>query len=134
MSVRGCYFFFSFFTYSVCASANLQKVSNSAMMHSTSYSYTQGYRARLNSYGWNPTHIDPLAVLKVDFGPAKTKITAIAVQSGLGYFVSAYEISYSVDGCSWRHWIEHAREKVIKKTIFLSPGEGRGRGERGGGG
>jgi len=31
----------------------------------------------------------------------------------LGYFVSAYEISYSVDGCSWRHWIEHAREKVF---------------------
>ena len=113
--VHGC---FSFFSYLACASANLQKVSNSAMMHSTSYSYNQGYKARMNSYGWNPTSNDPLAVLKIDFGDAKTKITAIAVQFGLGYFVSAYEISYSVDGWSWKHWIENGREKVIEKTMF----------------
>ena len=116
---------FCFFPYLVCASPNLgvgvipQKVSNSAMMHSSSYSYTQGYKARLNyyAYGWNPTHRDSLAVLKIDFGAAKKTITAIAVQSGVGYFVSAYELSYSVDGWSWRHWIESGREKVIKKTI-----------------
>jgi len=94
------------------------------MMHSTAYSTVPGYRARLDSSGWIPTYIDPLAVLKIDFGAAKKKITAIAVQSGLGYFVSAYEISYSVDGWSWRHWIENAREKV--KTIFMSPCEGEG--------
>lgn len=119
---------FFFFTYLVCTSASLPKVSNSAMMHSTAYSTVPGYGARLNSYGWNPTHIDPLAALKIDFGAAKKKITAIAVQSGLGYFVSAYEISYSVDGWSWRHWIEHAREKVIKKRGK----EGRAGGGRGG--
>ena len=91
------------------------------MMHSTAYSTVQGYKARLNSYGWNPTHSDPLAVLKIDFGAGKKQITAIAVQSGLGYFVSAYELSYSVDGWSWRHWIEHAREKVIEKDNILVP-------------
>lgn len=88
------------------------------MMVSTSYSYNQGYKARMNSYGWNPNPNDPLAVLKIDFGDAKTKITAIAVQFGFGYFVSAYEISYSVDGWSWKHWIENGREKVIEKTMF----------------
>ena len=127
---------FSFFPYLVCASPNLgvsvspQKVSNSAMMHSTCYSTTQGYKARLNyyPYGWHPTHDDQLAVLKIDFGAAKKKITAIAVQSGLGYFVSAYEISYSVDGCSWRHWIEHGREKVMKKTDWVGRLRGRGGG------
>lgn len=115
---HGCFLFVPFL---VCASPYLgagvipQKVSNSAMMHSTSYSYTQGYKARLNYYtnGWSPTHSDSLAVLKIDFGAAKKTITAIAVQSGFGYFVSAYEISYSVDGWSWRHWIENGREKVI---------------------
>ena len=120
--VYGCFFFFPCL---VCASPNLPKVSNSAMMHSTSYSYTYGYRARLNSYGWNPTYVDSLAVLKIDFGSAKKKITAIAVQSGLRYFVSTYELSYSVDGWSWRHWIEHGREKVIK---MLVPGLGWGEG------
>lgn len=98
-----------------------QKVSNSAMVHSTAYSVVQGYKARLNGNGWNPHHIDPLAVLKIDFGAAKKKITAIAVQSGLGYFVSAYELSYSVDGWSWRHWIENAREKVIEKGNIFVP-------------
>ena len=104
-------------------SVSPQKVSNSAMMHSTCYSTTQGYKARLNyyTYGWIPTYGDQLAVLKIDFGAAQKRITAIALQSGSGFFVSGYEISYSVDGWSWRYWIEHGREKVIlKKTIFLS--------------
>ena len=126
------------FPYLVCASAYLglsvspQKVSNSAMVHSTGYTYYQGYRARLNSYGWHPTFVDALAVLKIDFGAAKVKVTAIAVQSGTWHFVSAYEIFYSVDEWSWRHWVEHAREKVIEKTIFLSRVEGEF--EEGGGG
>lgn len=110
------------FPYLACAESNLgvgvtpQKVSDSAMMQSTSYSYVQGYKARLyHGNYWGPVFTDKLAVLKIDFGSSKIKITAIAVQSGYGYFVSAYELSYSVNGWSWRHWIEHGSEKVLNK-------------------
>lgn len=98
------------------------KVSNSAMKYTTSYSYHYGYRARLhNSAYWGVRTDDALAVLIIDFGSAKIQITALAVQSGSGYFVSAYELSYSVDGWSWRHWIENGSEKVVKneKSSYL---------------
>lgn len=115
---------FAFAPYLVCANPYLepQKISNSAMMYSTSYSYVYGYYARLHHYRyWNAIHTDTLAVLKIDFGSAMVKITAIAVQSGSGYFVSAYELSYSVDGWSWRHWIEHGNEKVLKTEGRAGP-------------
>ena len=83
------------------------------MKYSSSYSYNQGYYGRLNNYrGWNPRLEDYLATLKIDFGLEKKKITAVVAQSWYGQFVSSYELLYSVDGSSWRHWIENAHEKV----------------------
>ena len=107
--------------YLVCASPYLSRVSNSNMKYSTSYSYVYGYKARLhNSAYWGVRSDDALAVLKIDFGPEKVRMTAMAVQSGSGYFVSAYELSYSVDGWSWRYWIENGSEKVLKRRNFCT--------------
>ena len=87
------------------------QIPNSAFTYSSSYSRNQGYYARLNDRGWNPTASDELATLKIGCQPEKRKMTAIALQSEGGY-VSTYELYYSPDGLSVEPWIDNALGKV----------------------
>ena len=83
-----------------------------SMKDSASYSNHEGTKGRLNNLGWSPQWEDHLATLKINFGLERRKITAVAVQSKEGHFVSAYELVYSEDGLSWRHWVVNAHELV----------------------
>lgn len=114
---------FFFFLYIVCAVAlgmESGKISNSAIRYSTAKSAHPGYNARLNNaYTWNPQYSDELAALKIDLGPHKKKLTALAVQSAASGFLTKFELSYSEEGWSWRHWVEDAREKVFNaRSIY----------------
>lgn len=92
-------------------------IRNSAIRHSSHHSYYYGYQARLrNSYYWLPQNADEFASLKIDFGAYKQRFTALAIQSGGGGFVTKFKLSYSVEGWSWRNWIEDAREQVSNLT------------------
>ena len=106
--------FLYIFPYLVCAEPlgmENRQIGNLQIMASSAYSSNQGYEARLNNYrGWQPFITDRLAALKIDFGSYKRKITAVALQSEADSMITRYEISYSVDGWSWRHWIVNARE------------------------
>ncbi|XP_022785985.1 uncharacterized protein LOC111326284 [Stylophora pistillata] len=93
------------------------EISNSAIRYSSSTSDHEGYHARLkNSHDWIPQNADKHAFLKIDFGSYKQRLTALAIQSGSGGFVTKFKLSYSVEGWSWRHWIEDAREKFFSGT------------------
>ena len=90
---------------------------------SESYSYREGSKGRLNNLGWSPRWEDPLATLKIDLGLERRKVTAVAVQSKEGEFVSAYEMIYSEEGLSWRHWVVNAHEKVCNLFHSLKVAE-----------
>ena len=90
---------------------------------SGSYSNREGSKGRLNNLGWSPKWEDQLATLKIDFGIERRKITAVAVQSKEGQFVSAYELVYSEEGLSWRHWVVNAYEKVCNLFYSLKVAE-----------
>jgi len=91
---------------------------------SSNYHYSPASYARLNHYrSWVPRHEDNLVTLKIDFGIERRVISAVAVQSGIGYSVSAYELYYSVDGLSWRHFVENAHEKVLRLQTFSHTNE-----------
>ena len=104
------------FPHSVCLEPlglEAMRIPNSAFLYSSSYSFFQGYYARLNNRGWNPHLTDLLPTLQIDFGHEQKKIIAVAVQSKSGGFVSTYELYYSTDGLSMEPWIENARKKVF---------------------
>ena len=85
---------------------------------SGSFSNSPSYNGRLNNqYGWGPRWEDPLATLKIDFGHERMRITAVAIQSYVGQFVTSYELLYSPEGLVWRHLIENAHEKVRNRFL-----------------
>lgn len=107
------------FLYLVCADPLGLEEGKMSLTASSYYSNGPASYARLNHYrGWSPTHDDNLVTLKIDFGIERRVVSAVAVQSGTGYSVSAYELYYSVDGLSWRHFVENAHEKVLRLQTF----------------